>query len=272
LRDEFVQVGINTIKEEIARSSVDENQQTPAKKGRSKKAKQVGRSFLFTGYMIDFPGKDKRTFPVDKENEIRQEIRNRLESLKINPNDRAFVAGLSAGSEILFAEICAEKGVKVRAFLPLPESAYIRQFVSPGGDAWVERFYKIRNHPLVEELYQIENVGRPREGDDPYERNNRWALYSSLGRGVDRVRLIALWNAYGDKPKDRDARLVYHMIELMRDIGGSIEQINTSKYLHSFIDSVLDRLIEEGKVNQKKPASAHSTKLRKISTPSAAKK
>jgi hypothetical protein len=133
--------------------------------------------------------------------------------------------------------------MKVKAFLPLPESAYVRQFVTPGGDNWVERFYKIRNHPLVEEFYQVENVGLPKAGDDPYERNNRWALYSSLGRGIDKVHLIALWNSHGDKPKDRDARLVYHMIELMRDTGGSIEQINTSKYLQRTIDNVLDRLI-----------------------------
>ena len=246
LRDEFVQVGINTITEEIARMSGDENQQTSAKKGASKKAKPDGRAFLFTGYMVDFPSKDKKTFPAEKENEIHQEILNVLERLNAGSDDRAFVGGLSAGSEILFAEICAEKGIKVRAFLPLPESAYIRQFVSPGGDAWVDRFYKIRNHPLVEELYQIENVGQPKEGDDPFERNNRWALYSSLGRGIDKVTLIALWNSHGDKPKDRDARLVYHMIELMRDTGGSIEQISTSKYVHRMIDNVLDRLIEEG--------------------------
>ncbi|MDO9303674.1 MAG: hypothetical protein Q7T89_19965, partial [Anaerolineales bacterium] len=127
--------------------------------------------------------------------------------------------------------------------LPLPESAYIRQFVSPGGDAWVDRFYKIRNHPLVDEQYQIENVGLPKSGDDPYERNNRWALYSSLGRGIDKVTLIALWNSHGDKPKDRDARLVHHMIELMRDTGGAIEQISTSKYVHRTIDNVFDRLM-----------------------------
>ncbi len=273
LRDEYVQVGINTIKEEIARTSGDENPHTPSKKGASKKAKTDGRAFLFTGYMIDYPGKDKKTFPVDKENEIRQEILNKLESFKLGPDDRAFVGGLSAGSEILFAEVCAEKGIKVKAFLPLPESAYIRQFVSPAGDAWVERFYKIRNHPLVEELYQIENVGLPKEGDDPYERNNRWALYSSLGHGIDKVHLIALWNAHGDKPKDRDAHLVYHMIELMRDLGGSIEQINTSKYLHSFIDNVLDRLINEGTPNLNKSASGNvaATKARRRLVPATKK-
>ena len=260
LRDEFVQVGISTIKEEIARTSGDENASTSGKKGVSKKAKQDGRAFLFTGYMVDFPSKDKKTFPADKENEIRQEILLKLESFNAGPDDRAFVAGLSAGSEILFAEICAEKGIKVRAYLPLPKSAYIRQFVSPGGDAWVDRFYKIKNHSLVEEQYQIENVGLPKEGDDPFERNNRWALYSSLGRGIDKVTLIALWNAHGDRPKDRDARLVYHMIELMRDTGGAIEQISTSKYVHRIIDNVLDRLMNDEAPKLDKSVSAHKRK------------
>ncbi|MBC7876986.1 MAG: hypothetical protein H7Y59_07420 [Anaerolineales bacterium] len=267
LRDEYVKVGINTIKEEIARTSPDENQQVTVKKGRSQKKKQGGQAFLFTGYMIDYPGKDKKTFPADKENEIRKEISNKLDTFNAGPDDRAFVAGLSAGSEILFAEICTEKGIKLRAFLPLPESAYIRQFVSPGGDSWVERFYKIRNHPLVEELYQIEHVGNPKSGNDPYERNNRWALYSSLGRGIDKVRLIALWNAHGDRPKDRDARLVYHMVELMRETGGAIVQINPSKYVHSFIGNVLDQLMEEGTLKLKKQTPDNLTKIRRKSVP-----
>jgi tetratricopeptide (TPR) repeat protein len=246
LRSEFVQMGINTIRDEIARTSGDENLQSVTPKGSSNKAKKNGRSFLFAGYMVDYPTKDRKTFPVDKEKEIRQEIVNVLEKFNLNPNDRAFVGGLAAGSEILFAEICAEKGVKVRVYLPLPESAYVRQFVSPGGDTWINRFYEIRNHPLVQELYQLENVGMPKEGDDPFERNNRWALYSSLGRGLDKVHLIALWNPHGgDVPKDRDARLVYQMIELMREMGGPIEQISTSKYVNRTIDNVFDRLMDK---------------------------
>jgi hypothetical protein len=46
-----------------------------------------------------------------------------------------------------------------------------------------------------------------------------------------------LWNAHGDRPKDRDARLVHHMIELTRDLGGAIEQISTAKYLLNTIDN-----------------------------------
>ena len=262
LREEFVQAGIETLKDEIARTSGDEAPQTTGKKGKSKKAKTDARAFLFTGYMVDYPAKEKKTFPAERENEIRQEIIKKLEKFKISPDDRAFVGGLSAGSEILFAEVCAEKGVKVKAFLSLPESAYIRKFVSPAGDSWVDRFHKIRNHPLVDEMYQIEHVGLPKDGDDPYERNNRWALYSSLGKGIDKVHLIALWNAHGDKPKDLDARLVHHMIELMRDTGGSIEQINTSKYLHSMIDNVLGRLMDEHESGKSK---SNATKVRKLS-------
>jgi hypothetical protein len=263
LRNEFVQIGIDTIKDEITRTIGEENPEITAKKSTSATKKEDGRAILFSGYMIDHPGKEKKNFPADKENEIRQEISKKLQELKINTNDRAFVSGLSAGSEIIFAEVCAEMGIKVKAFLPLPESAYIRQFVSLGGDDWVDRFYKIRNHSLVTEFYQVENVGAPKAGNDPYERNNRWTLYSALGHGVDKVILIALWNSYGDKPKDRDARLVLHMIELMRETGGAIEQISTSKYIHKMINNVLDSLMVDSATSETKRAYIKEPRLDK---------
>ena len=94
----------------------------------------------------------------------------------------------------------------------------------------------------MNERYQSEHIGEPKDGDDPYERNNRWALYSSLIRGVDKVKLIAVWNGRGGQMKDRDARLVKHMVELMRDTGGPMEFINTAKYIHGFIDGAYDGL------------------------------
>ena len=91
-------------------------------------------------------------------------------------------------------------------------------------------FYKIRNHPLVDERYQPEHLGPPRGNDDLHERNNRWALYSSLVRGVEKTRLIALWDGKGGVTSERDVRLVRHMVELMRETGGRIEQINPFKF------------------------------------------
>jgi hypothetical protein len=81
-------------------------------------------------------------------------------------------------------------------------------------------------------------VGLPKEGDNIHERNNRWALYSALARGIDKVRLIALWDGKGEISKDLDARLVKHMVDLMRDTGGMVEQINPMKLTRTLRTSV----------------------------------
>ena len=263
LRTRFVKACINLIEEEISRVSHgeygDENTQ---KKSRTKL--ESGRALLFSGYMVDYPRKDKKVFPADKESEIRQEIRKKIDKFKPGPSDRAFLAGLSAGSEIIFAELCVEMGLKVKAYLPMSESAYVREFISPAGGGWVDRFYKIRNHPLVSEINQIEALGQPKDGDDLHERNNRWALYSAIGRcGIGKVRLIAVANEtiLGG---DRDIALTRHMIELMRDIGGVVDFINPSKFIYNVIDSALERLIDEAKPilqstkTQKKPQPTSS--------------
>jgi hypothetical protein len=229
LRRRFVKVGLETLHEELNRIFQEDGNAPKAKSASSKKVKS--RAFLFAGYMADHNNKEQKTFPADMESEIRAEIRRRLEKFKASSKDIAFTAGLSAGSEIIFAELCAEKGLRVKAHLALNEAEYVREFVSPCGEEWVDRFYKIRNHPLVDEEYQSDCIGEPKADDDPFERNVRWALYSSLLFGVDKVRLFALWNGKSGRLNDRDARLVKHLVDLMRDTGGAIEQINPSKHV-----------------------------------------
>ena len=49
-------------------------------------------------------------------------------------------------------------------------------------------------------------------------------------RGMDNLRLIALFDdKRGDIHATKDAHLVKHMIDLMRDTGGQVEVINPSK-------------------------------------------
>lgn len=171
----------------------------------------------------------------------------RVDKFKAGPNDRAFLAGLSAGSEIIFAEVCAEAGIKVKVFLPHSDSSYIRRFVTPAGESWVDRFYKIRNHSLVDEIYQIEHLGQPKDDDNIYERNSRWALYSAMGRvGIDNMTFVAVASEFIGDTKDRDIQITRYMIELMRNFGGRVEEfINPTKYIYSVIDSALERLIEQ---------------------------
>jgi hypothetical protein len=175
--------------------------------------------FLFTGYMVNNDRKQEASFPQGMEEEIKAAIDAVLKKYDAGPDDLAVTTGMDAGSEILFVESCVKRGVPVQAYFPLFEGPYVREFVSPGGEEWQERFYKMRNDPLVNEFYQPDCVGLPKEGDNVHERNNRWALYSALGRGIDKVRLIAVWDGKAEAPQDLDARLVRHMVDLMRHRG-----------------------------------------------------
>lgn len=229
-RLEFVQAGMDVIHEElrrIRRELVED--ETKAKKAEDREPEQKGMVFLFTGYMVSNEGKEGNQLPAEMEEQVRSAIEEVLERYNAGPDDLAVTTGMDAGSEIIFVESCAERGVPVQAYFPLFEAPYVREFVSPGGEQWVERFYRMRNHPLVSEYYQPDCVGLPKEGDNVHERNNRWALYSALGRGIDKVRLIALWDGKSEFSRDLDARLIKHMVDLMRDMGGIVEHLNPSK-------------------------------------------
>lgn len=237
MRPEFVRAGIQVIEGELQRMRKEEADEDDRNSFGEQKfdEKKDGNIFLFTGYMIDHPKKKESRFPVEKEPDIKKAINTVLEKYNAGPNDLAVTTGMDAGSEIIFVESCVERGIPVQAYFPVFEAPYVRDFVSPGGEQWVERFYKMRNHPLVDEFYQPNQVGLPKEGDDIHERNNRWALYSALVRGIDKVRLIAVWDGRGEFSRDQDARLVKHMVDLMRDMGGMVEQINPFKLSHSIV-------------------------------------
>jgi hypothetical protein len=236
MRGEYVKAGITVIKEELRRirkeTAIEEAEQKKGKEAAvvvEKEKKRAGLVFLFTGYMISNASKKENHFPPEKEMDIKDAINAVLNKYQAGPEDLAVTTGMDAGSEIIFVESCAERGIPVQAYFPQLEAPYVRDFVSPGGDTWVARFYQMRNHPLVDEFYQPERVGLPKEGDNVHERNNRWALYSALTRGIDNVRLIAVWDGKGDLSEDLDARLVKHMVDLMRDTGGMVEQIHPGK-------------------------------------------
>jgi len=244
MRSEYVQAGIQVIQEEMRRMRKEEiTEEHDKNAGKVEEHKhRDGYVFLFTGYMINNPKKKDSHFPLEKEQDIKKAIDTVLDKNKAGSDDLAVTTGMDAGSEIIFVESCVERGIPVHAYFPSAEAPYVRDFVSPGGEQWVERFYRMRNHPLVDEFYQPDQVGLPKDGDNVHERNNRWALYSSLLRGIDKVRLIAVWDGKNEASKDLDAHLVKHMVDLMRDTGGMVEHINPFK-LSGTLD---DGITEEG--------------------------
>ncbi|OQY35966.1 MAG: hypothetical protein B6243_04105 [Anaerolineaceae bacterium 4572_5.2] len=241
LRPEYVDVGIQVLKDEIRRIRKEEPEEEMAatdvaaknagakKKATEEKDSEPGRVYLFSGHKIDKSTQSEKRFLPEMEKEARKRIDELLTKYEADENDLAVTAGAACGGDIIFIEACLERGMTVEVHLPFSEPKYIKENVSFGGEHWVDRFYNLRNNTQVNISFQLDHVGAPKEGDDPYMRNNRWALYSSLLQGIDRVRLIALWDGK-TAASDSDGMLVSHLVEEVRSLGGYVEHINTTKF------------------------------------------
>lgn len=182
--------------------------------------------FLCAGHMIDHPDRPVPRFPPEMEPEARQEIEQALDKLEANDNDMVITPGIACGGDILFIEACLQRDMKVDVYLPFAEARFIEESVSFAGDDWVERFYQIRQHPKVSIHLQPDRLGEVPEGDNPFVRNNRWVLASTLCYGIERVRLIVLWDGRGgDGPGGTG-----HMVKEVRQLGGVVEHLDVTKF------------------------------------------
>ncbi|HEY9652924.1 MAG TPA: tetratricopeptide repeat-containing protein [Coleofasciculaceae cyanobacterium] len=219
-RPDYVRAGIRVLKTEYERF---EHQEKAVKVHIDHEPAQV---FLFAGHMIDQPSRLQPRFPEAMESEARQKIDEVLDKLHPTPNCLAIAPGIACGGDILFIEACLRRDMRVDVFLPFEQAEFIKESVSFAGDSWVSRFYKIHNHPNITIHLQPNRLGPVPDGDNPFERNNRWALYSTLMYGIDRVRLVVLWDGKGgDAPGGTG-----HMVQEVRRLGGIVEHIDTTKF------------------------------------------
>lgn len=187
------------------------------------------QAFLFTGHMLDTDDIKTARFPLEAEAAMQQAITEKLDELNADDNDHAFLSGAANGGDILFIEECIKRKMAVHIQMPCDEARYINECIAH--DDWIDRYYEIRIKECVNFHFQSDRVGRPRVGIDPYYRNLRWTLYCSLQLGIDKLRLIALWDGKSDTASDEDGKRVSEMIRQMRDIGGRVVHLNTTKLL-----------------------------------------
>lgn len=225
-RPEAVEAGITVLESELRRYERKEKQfALYASEAEVEKPPQV---FLFAGHMIDKPGRAKPRFPGNMEAEATEKISAVLDKLDAHSHSIAITPGIACGGDIVFIEACLQRNMHIEVYLPFDTAEFIHRSVSFAGDHWVERFYEIVNHPNVTLHFQLERLGPVPAGDNAFERNNRWALYSTLMYDIDRVRLIVLWNGEGgDAPGGTG-----DMVAQVRQLGGIVEHIDTTKFDH----------------------------------------
>jgi hypothetical protein len=167
-----------------------------------------GRILLFTGHMIDEPGRGEPRFPRTKaaEDQAREALRKAVERERALGPIACGVAGGASGGDILFHEVCAELGIPTRLLLALPKAQFVVESVQAAGPEWVERFNALyKGQPEVRELAAEKELPNwlveRRDGYTIWQRNNLWLLYNALAERDEDVVLIALWNGKaGDGP------------------------------------------------------------------------
>ncbi|HEX8335905.1 MAG TPA: hypothetical protein VF621_04205 [Pyrinomonadaceae bacterium] len=185
--------------------------------GLTESTEEHGRALIFTGHMLDAPGREKPRFPADREGVARRKIREAVKAETATGGGACFgIAGGASGGDILFHEVCEELGVPTQLYLALLSPLYVNASVREAGGDWVERFRRL--HARLDEEGKVRVLSglreepadaaehlpawlRPKPEYNIWQRTNLWMLHNALAAGDDdRVTLIALWDgeATGD--------------------------------------------------------------------------
>ena len=149
------------------------------------------QSLLFTGHMIDAPGRAEPRFPPEKENMVRKAIWSALQKEKETATGNLTgIASGDCGASILFLECCIELGIPAEIYLPLPIHEFRKTSVAFAGEDWNRRF-----DDLCEKLpLRMLPHGTGDQSRSVWERANEWMLSIAMKNGRRNMSLLALWN------------------------------------------------------------------------------
>jgi hypothetical protein len=154
------------------------------------------QSLLFTGHMIDAPGRKVERFPARAEVRARAAIYDAV--LGLRREATVGVAAGASGGDLLFHEVCAELGIPTRLYLALPAEEFIAKSVAPAGVDWVRRFEALVERLGVGNVFVMGEADGLAEGptENVWQRANFWMVEEAVALAPERT-LIALWDGKG---------------------------------------------------------------------------
>ncbi|MBS4052827.1 MAG: hypothetical protein KGZ69_16730 [Methylomonas sp.] len=173
----------------------------------SKPAWQPRRVLLFSGHMLDAPNRAPPRFPAEKTALAAQCIAGKLDELQAGPGDLAITQGANGG-DILFAEACLQRDVKLQLLQPFKEAEFIENSVTPGHADWLQRYQAIARQLPNPPLAAPTELGPLPPDMNAYERCNLWLLASGLAYGPEKLVFICLWDGGGGDGPGGTAHMV----------------------------------------------------------------
>jgi hypothetical protein len=170
--------------------------------GLKKSEPRFQKVVLACGHMIDLPDRVAKglgeRFPSGKEDVVRGRIAERLDVWGVGAHDLAICGG-ARGTDILFAELCADRGAEVWLFLALPEAEFLEASVRLADSNWEDRFFALRRREGVKIFLQRERLKSPPQPAQVFARNNLWMINTARVEANDPNNLYALL-VWDEKP------------------------------------------------------------------------
>jgi len=170
--------------------------------GLKKSEPRFKKVVLASGHMIDLPDRVAKglgeRFPPAKEDLVSERIAKQLEVWGIGAHDLAICGG-ARGTDLLFAELCADRGAEVWLFLALPEAEFLEASVRLADSNWEDRFFALRNRESVNIFLQSERLKSPPQPAVVFSRNNLWMINTARVEANDPNNLYALL-VWDEKP------------------------------------------------------------------------
>jgi hypothetical protein len=161
---------------------------------------QFNRAVIFSGHMIDPPGRVIPRFPLERVPAVAASIGRQLARWGADAQTLAICGG-APGSDILFAEACLARGVHLRLLLPFSIEEFECETFERTAPAWLHRFKALL--PRCEVLCQPDCLGPLPPGVTAYERNNLWILDHARSQlPLDSISALLVWDRQrtGDGP------------------------------------------------------------------------
>jgi hypothetical protein len=151
---------------------------------------------LFSGHMIDAPGREEPRFPAGKEAIAADAIAKLLDSAELGANSSDLaICGGACGGDLLFAEACLARGTRLELYIPFDEPTFLAESVDFAGANWRQRFFAAKAQAALH--VAPDELGPLPPGGNPYERNNMWMLDTASRFGPEKLIFICLWNGKG---------------------------------------------------------------------------
>jgi hypothetical protein len=184
--------------------------------GLKKSEPRFKKVLVASGHMVDAPERKEERFPPRKEGAVRERIAAQLETWNVGAGDLA-ICGAARGADLLFAELCADRGAEVWLFLALPEGEFLEASVRLVDSDWEQRFFALRDRETVKTFQQFDRLKAPPKKSQVFSRNNLWMINTARVEANESKNLYAVlvWdeNSTGDGPggtSDFAARIKQH--------------------------------------------------------------